>query len=200
MRYRLRICAAAATLMMVGTAPTRAAPIVFDFEDQDFGAVTPLTITRAGVSATFASPDDAAGFQISGAFFQTLVGNYLQSPGPDGVTGSTLTIRFSKAVRSISLGFAVDTQPAPAPLVLTTDKGGTASASGTVPGGFFLYPEGTLGFNAAPFHSVTLATSALSFAIDNVSVEALPEPSALAILGLGLLGAGVVRRRSTRNS
>ena len=175
--------------------------MTFDFDDQDFGATTPLSITKSGLTASFTASGDAQGFAIGGAFFQTLTGLYLQSPGPGFVTGSSLTIAFSRAIRSITLGFGLDTQPAPAPLVLTTNKGGTVSASGTVPGGFFLYPEGTISFGAAPFNSVTLTSDALSFAIDNVSVDILPEPGALALFGLGLLGAGVARRRaSIRNS
>ena len=68
---------------------------VFDFEDQAFGATTALTSTQNSLTASFASPTDPQGFQITDAFYKTLTGNYLASPGPNFVTGNTLTITFS---------------------------------------------------------------------------------------------------------
>ncbi len=167
--------------------------VLFDFEDQVFGATTALASTQNGLTATFASPTDLQGFQISGGFYQTLTGNYLASPGPDFVTGNTLTIAFSQGVRAIRLNFATDTDPT---LSLVADNGGAASATGTAPGGFFLYPEGVLAYSGGFFRSVALSSAALSFAIDNVSVT-VAEPSAFALLGVAALGVGVVRRRST---
>ncbi len=174
-------------------ASANAKTVVFDFEDQEYGAVTPLTSTVDGLTATFASATDAEGFQITSAFYQTLTGNYLAGPGPDFVTGNTLTISFSQAVRSITLNFAVDTAPT---LTLSTSARGGATATGIAPGGSFLYPEGVLSFAGPRFNSVTLSSDALSFAIDNINVT-VPEPSAFALFGMGLVAAAALRRRAT---
>jgi len=176
--------------LAVQAANTKTA--VFDFEDQAFGATTALTSTQNSLTASFASPTDPQGFQITDAFYKTLTGNYLASPGPDFVTGNTLTITFSQGVRAISLAFATDTDPA---LTLTTDSGFTASATGIAPGGAFLFPGGVLTYRGGYFRSVTLSSNALSFAIDNVTATG-PEPSAFALIGLGLLGMGFARRRA----
>ncbi len=184
----------AALVAMVASPVAYASTVMFDFEDQPFGAVTPLVSSAGGLSANFASPTDSASFQISGGFYKTLTGNYLTSPGPDFTTGNTLTITFSQGVRAIDFAFATDTDPK---LSLLTDTGISASATGYAPGGSFLYPEGVLAVAGGYFRSVTLSSSALSFAIDNLAVT-VPEPQTLSIVGLGLAGAGLARRRRTR--
>ena len=182
---------AAALVLALVTTAANAKTVVFDFEDQAFGAVAPLASSVDGLTATFASSPDESGFSISGAFFSTLTGNYLQGTGPFFTTGNALTIRFSDDVRSISLKFATDTEPT---LNLFT-AGGTASATGIAPGGFFLNPEGVLGFAGPNFRTVLLSSNALSFAVDDITVTT-PEPAAFALFGLGLLGAGALRRRA----
>jgi len=192
MKYRHTIRCASVLVLAFIVSAANAKTAAFDFEDQAFGATTALISTQNGLTASFASPADPQGFQLTGAFYKTLTGNYLASPGPDFVTGNTLTITFSQAVRAISLMFATDTDPA---LTLVTDRGFAASATGTAPGGAFLFPEGVLTYRGGYFRSVTLSSNALSFAIDNVTAT-VPEPSAFALIGLGLLGMGFARRRA----
>jgi hypothetical protein len=112
------------------------------------------------------------------------------------VTNLPLVITFSQMVDSISLLFALDTQPAPGMLTLTTNTGGTVSAGGSVPGGSFLYPEGMLSFSGAPFTSVTLSSPVLTFAIDDLVVNQVPAPGGLALFGIGLAALRRARRRT----
>ncbi len=194
MRYSRYLCVAA--LLLTGSVVTAAAaPITFDFEGQAFDATTPLVETSAGLSATFSSSTDASGFQISSNFYATLIGNYLTS-GADFQTDNTLTIDFSRRVRSITLNFATDTSPW---LALVSDTGKSVTASGTIPSGFYFFPEGVLTLNVGPYNSftsVTLSSPGLTFAIDNVTVDAAPEPAALALLGLGVAGIAARRLRN----
>lgn len=185
--------------LALGLSSANAKPVVFNFENQAFGSVTPLSIDSGRLTATFTALSDPGSFQIGGALYLTLTGNYLTSPGDTFQAGEPLTIAFSLPIRSISLNFAVDTQPALAPLTLMTDGGGTVSAKGTIPGGFFFYPEGVLSYDSRAFRSVTLSTSALSFAIDNISVE-IPEPESWAVLCVAVAGAGLSRRLDFRSS
>ena len=185
------LLATAALVAAFGSTAVTAKTVVFDFEDQAFGATAPLASSVDGLTATFTSSPDGAGFAISGALFQTLTGNYLQDAGPNYSTGNALTIRFSDDVRAITLKFATDTDPT---LTLFT-AGGTASAIGVAPGGFYLLPEGVLAYTGPNFRELTLSSNALSFAIDDIIVTT-PEPSAIALTGLGLLAAAALRRRA----
>lgn len=173
----------------------RAGTVLFDFEDQAFGASAPLSISQNGLTATFASATDPTSFAISGGLYQSLAGNYLAG-GANFSSGNTLTITFSQGIRAIAFDFATDTDPS---LGLVDSNGGTASAIGAVPSGFYFYPEGTLSHVGAYFTSVTLSSPALTFAIDNV-VATVPEPATVALFGLAIVGAGAARRRNNNRN
>jgi hypothetical protein len=191
--------------------PSRAAAILFDFEDQAVDAQTPLTITSGGLSAAFAGPSAvdpgafAVGFNISnGPFaapYRTLTGAFLTVGPAFGATGSPLTITFSAPLSAISLLFALDDPAHATSLTLTTDAGGTTSSTGALSADF-RYPEGTLAFSGAAFTTVTLSSSAIDFQVDDVratlqATASVPEPASFAMLGAGL-AAFIAQRRSRR--
>ena len=92
----------------------------------------------------------------------------------------------------------MDTDPT---LTLTTSANGTASATGVIPGGFYFYPEGVLAFAGAPFDSVLLSSAALTFTIDNITVDTVPAPAGSALFAAALVGFAITRRRQAfRNS
>src|SRR4051794_19211065 len=73
----------------------QAATATYDFEAQaPFTTFTPFSIPDNGVTATFSSPVDPGGFGVVPAFFATLTGNVLLSPGPAGFDTIPLHISF----------------------------------------------------------------------------------------------------------
>jgi hypothetical protein len=191
----LRQLLLAVGVLAAGPPAAQAGLVTFNFEDQTFAETTPLAITVGSETAAFTSPDDPTGFTITSSLFSSLSLLVLQSPGENFVTNLPLVITFSHMVDSISLLFALDTQPAPGTLTLTTNTGDTVSAGGSVLGGSFLYPEGLLSYRGAPFTSVTLSSPVLSFAIDDLVVNQVPEPGGVALFGVGLAALRTTRRR-----
>jgi hypothetical protein len=201
------IPAVVTALLLASPATVSAAPILYDFEDQPIGTVTPLTMTESGLSATFAGPSaiDPGAFQISfnsssGPFpapYRTMDDTFLTVGPAFGAPGATLTITFSAPVSALSLLFALDDPANATSLSLSTNAGGADDATGTLTRGFFS-PEGVLSFSGDPFTTVTLSSNALDFQIDNVEATAVPEPSQLALLAAGLGMLAFVRRAARR--
>lgn len=171
----------------------------FNFDnDQAFTTVTPFTDTSNGISATFSSPDDPAAFVIAPTSFVTLTGNVLGS----SATGDTqLDVTFNQTITDASLLFETSDFGTAEPFDLQAYNGsalvGSATATGSVPNGG-LFPEGTIAFNGAGFNELILSAPLSStFAIDDLSATAAPEPAALGLAFLGLLailGASIRRR------
>ena len=187
-------CCAAAVIALGLSCRLSAATVTFNFDSDATGKATAFTDTVGGISATFTSPADPGGFAIFATFFQSLTGNVLLDPGPAGLNNLGLAIQFSTPLTLISLNFATNSA-AGVLLNLSAFNGaslvGSSSASGIIPAGF-TFPEGILSFAGGPFDRVTLSSTALDFAIDNVTVtSAVPEPAPLFPV-LATLGALII--------
>ena len=128
---------------------------------------------------------------VQTAFFQNQSGNDLGAVV--GANSVPLDITFSKSLTSLSLdfglnGFATDT------FTLTAFSGGlngtqvgSKTATGAIPGGIFLFPEGSLSFvSTSSFDTVELTSTAQNIFVDNIEVNA-PVPEASTTISLGLL-------------
>jgi hypothetical protein len=174
-------------LSLLPVTGARAAVFVFDFENLDLGETTPASwpsATSAGFTADFASP----GFAIFNGTFANLSGNYLSSVA---AAPNTLDIVFPSALSDLSVDFfLLDATASLNYTALSGGVGGSVVTSGTISDA----AEGLLSFSAAPFDTIVLAPSDATFLlIDNLSVttETVPEPSSIALFGVGLVGVGL---------
>ena len=183
-------------VLLMGAVCASAAPITFNF-DTDTGSFTPFTDTVDGLSATFTSPADPGGFAVGSSFFSTLTGGVLLDPGPASANGLPLTISFNALLGSLSLDFATNSGVGvPLQLQAFDDAlpAGATSAMGTIPPGFS-FPEGSISISGA-FNEVVLSSTAFDFAIDNIAVTLVPEPSDFVLIGLALGACALLRFRS----
>ena len=187
-------------VLLAGTSTLLQAAVVYNFDADVLGKATPFTDTVSGLAATFTSSGDPAGFAVGPTFFSALTGNVLLDPGPAGLNNLALTIVFSAPQTSISLNFATNSA-AGVLLNLSAFSGasavGGAAASGIIPLGFS-FPEGVISFSGPAFDRVVLSSSALDFAIDNVAVDAIPEPGSLSLFTFGALGSLAIARLRRR--
>jgi hypothetical protein len=164
------------------------ADAVFDFNSVPIGTATPFSVTVNGLTATFSSPADPGGFEVTsgfGLFAPPLNGNVLLDPGPSGASGIPLDISFSQNLSTLTVDFATE---ALGSFGITANEGtvgqGEVGSSGTIPTGF-TFPQGTVSFHGGPFNNVVLTTSFSPppyFAIEDLTavvavVVSTPEPS-----------------------
>ena len=126
--------------------------------------------------------------------FETLTGNVLGDPGPAGIDGLNLSVLFSQNLSAVTLNFATDDFNTPSPLTLTAFEGVNQVGSVTSTGQFlngFLFPEGEIALSGLAFNRIVISSTAMDFAVDNITVVGTPEPAPLALFALGLLAMGI---------
>ena len=178
-----------------GLACAQTATYTFDSAQWVLGTSTPLLNMApdsasglAGFRAGFTASPTAGGLIIgSGPLSVSFSGQYLYQPGP--AVGDTLTITLNQPIRSVHLDFA---QFAPGRFDLTSSAG-TASIIVSAQAGILDF-QGVNDFTQFSLEAFTSDNSPIPLALDNL-VLGVPEPSALALLGLGTGVVAVLRRR-----
>ncbi len=192
------LLAATAAAVSLSAAATAQVTTTTDRTTFEAGLSNPLVIDFAGVpDESFTAADAFAGIDFG--FFtvtsETLSGfdgdvsivNEQLGLFPDDAFGGTpsFTLTFDSPVTA----FGADTFFINSDLPVTVDGQtfGTATDIGLVGDGFIGFTSPT------PFSSVTFGPEFDSFRLDNLTFDVVPEPTSLALLGLG--GLTLLRRR-----
>jgi PEP-CTERM motif len=210
--FRILTVLAALGVVAFGTAQAQTTAN-FNFNSLDptenpTGSITstPFSLTSSGVTATFSSPADPGAFSVlSPAGFLSFTDDVLIS-SPGGGSGPALEVDFSQPLSSFTGDFATFGDGALTVTALSGPGGsmvGGSSATGTVSVTDpvdFPFPEGTITFNGGTFSSIILSDATdPAFALGDFSVTTapthVPEPSTLALMGLGLAAAALFGRR-----
>lgn len=202
-------------LVITGSFSALKADSIFNFDDLQLGALTPLTETSNGVTATF-SAVDGGGNPVASA--------YDVETNPNGIGSGQRLIRTDASVATnvplnllISLSAPQQSVNFPFALLADATSGATltlsaflngapvGTASATSPTPFTFYSTGSIAFDAGAgntFNSLLLDPSVLGMGIDDVSVSpnapvsGVPEPASTALMLFGLAGMLAYLRRS----
>ena len=169
---------------------------LFDFENIAAGTPLPFSDTANGLTAT--STGNASVCAVGGLFVSLSGNAEIQEICAAGNQTGPLGIGFSSDLSSVSFDFA--TVGGAGTLTLEALENGTpvstSTFNSTVPPGNFSNGEGLASvFGIFDALILTGGTGDTLLAIDNISTPAVPEPASIALLGGGLAGCVLVRRR-----
>ena len=198
MQIKLRLTSACAFVMAAALIPAAAQATLFDFENILAGTPFPFSDTVNGLTANFSGQASVCN---TGGFFQTLVGNtsiqqFCSNPANGQQTGP-LAITFSTDLSSVSFNFA--TLGGDSTLTVEALENGNPVSTSTFNSGIPPGQSADEGFASisATFNMLVLTAGAGGLlAIDNINTPALaPEPASFALVGTGLAGLVLARRR-----
>lgn len=184
--------ALAAAFCLAFAAAPAAADSTIEFDEIPLG--TPIDGVTIG-NITFHSPVASTGFG-PGAI------TYVTDPSLLGPSALPLFLEFTTPIQDLSFGFAVDNDTDPfildAAVVILFNDGDFVGAESFDSAALVTYNEGFADIYSTPFDGALIffpndGILHGAFAIDNIT--AIPEPTAVALLGLGAIGLVLRRRR-----
>jgi hypothetical protein len=161
--------------------------------DQLFGIVTPPAIDA---TMNFSATSTGAALSIAGSFIQRFNGTF-SIIGAGNV--NELSGTFTDAAFGTATGGQLSINVAAPPDSLTFTSDVINAAELVPPGSFTLSMSNILAPPGLHLDGTTIAAFNASFSGVAAATTAAPEPVSIALLGVGLLGLGIVRRRQRSN-
>ena len=189
----MKIVSYAAAVIASACIGQSAVARVINFDDQmpatiSFSGSNPI-VTGPSQGSKYTVPDGSTGFFFADYDNDNIFGTSVATIGLGG-TYNSFSVLWGTVDSYNTLQFLSNNG-----VVLTVTGSQAAAQSGATVDANQTITYSTSGFS---FDSVRLTTVSNAFEIDNISVNAVPEPGTWGMLGLGTVGAGAVALRRRR--